>query len=445
MIQMDILIKKSTSLAGTVIAPGSKSYTHRVIAAASLYGGEMLIQNPSNSDANAAMLHACRQLGASMTQEKDGIRVGRIRGRPDADRPIDLGNSGTALRMVISLACLAEGKLAITGDPSLQNRPTRPLLDALRSMGADITGIPRETRDGEFDEYAPIIVNARGGLDGGRVEISCKESSQYLSSLLLASGLASRDVEIHVTDMVASRPYVEMTMEVLDNFGIRVRRSDDYMRYTIKANQAHKGPDTYRIPGDYSQAAFFMAAACLVDSDVRIGGLDPHDRQGDKVIVDILQEMGAEIGEDSGYILVRGPFKLRGIEADLVDAPDLFPVLSVLGIYASGKTRLYNMPQIRSKETDRISVIEREFARYGIRTESGRDEMTVYSTDLPEGKYVFSARGRQGVTDHRVAMALSLIGIRTGSAVIEEADKISVSYPDYTRDMNGIGASMEQM
>ncbi len=443
MITMDALIKKSTNLNGKIRVPGSKSYTHRVIAAASLYGSNTLIRNPSNSDANDAMIKACRQFGASVEWDGNNIRVKGVKGHPTPDKPIDVGNSGTAMRIAVALASLAKGNLIITGDPSLQNRPTRPLLDALRTLGVDLTGICKQTDDG-IQEFAPITINATGSVRGGKVEISCKESSQYLTALLLVGNFAQNDVEITVADTVVSKPYVRMTLEVLRKFGLDIRASDDLMTYKIKSQQDYHKPDNYDIPGDYSQAAFPLAAACLVNSDIRVKGLDPNDQQGDKIIVDILRRMGAIIEEDGDDLVVKGSFDLRGIEVDLIDAPDLFPVLSVLGIYANGKMRLYNMPQIRSKETDRIAVIERELTKYGVRIESKHDEMTVYQTDLPEKEYVFSAKGDQGVTDHRVAMALSLIGIRSGCSVIKEAHKIDVSYPDYLDDMESIGVNIDR-
>lgn len=434
---MDALIKKSTNLRGEVTVPGSKSYTHRVIAAATLYGSSTLIINPSNSVANDALFQACRQLGGDLHWVGQNIQVKGVKGHPQTGRPINVGNSGTALRIVVSMASLADGQLIITGDPSLQHRPTKPLLDALRTLGADVNGT-----EINGNEYAPITIHARGSINGGHVKISAKESSQYLTSLLLVSNFAKNDVDIEITDRIVSKPYIDMTLQVLDDFGIKIDKSDDYRHYHIKSNQPYQKPDQYVIPGDYSQSAFFLAAACLVRSNIRVKGLTPTDKQGDKIIVDILRRMGAKIEEDGNDLVVKGPFDLHGIEVDLIDAPDLFPVLSVLGVYATGKTRLYNMPQIRSKETDRIAVIERELTKYGVRVESDEDEMTVYGTNLPEKEYVFSARGDEGVTDHRVAMALSLIGIRSGCAVIKEAEKIAISYPDYLTHMKSIGVDI---
>lgn len=439
---MDALIKKSSNLHGEVTAPGSKSYTHRVIAAATIYGSSTFVKNSSNSEANLTLIRACRQLGATITEDGKNLRIKGVGGIPILSGPIDVGNSGTALRIAVSLATLAKGTgITVNGDASLQNRPTKALIDALKQLGADVTGTKHS---GSHEKYAPIIVNSRG-LKGGKVTISGSTSSQYLTSLLLVSNFAENDVEIEVTGKIVSKPYIDMTLQVLRQFDLKVDSSPDYRHYYIKSHQQYNKPAHYDIPGDYSQAAFFLAAACLVKSNVRVKGLNPADKQGDKIIIDKLTEMGAKIEQDGNDLVVRGPFDLHGIEADLIDAPDLFPVLSVLGVYAKGKTRLYNMPQIRSKETDRIAVIERELTKYGVKVEFAEDEMTVYHSDLPEKEYIFSARGAQGVTDHRVAMALSLIGIRSGCAVIKEAHKIAISYPDYIEDMKSIGVNIDTM
>ncbi len=426
-----------SKLCGSVHVPGSKSYTHRVVMAASLYGGNIKIKNPSNSDANKAMIKLCQQFGAKIRWDNSDLYVDGVAGRPTGGGTINVGNSGTAFRISISLAILADADSIITGDPSLQSRPAGPLLNALVMLGADIRGTDRNGIT-----CAPIYIKSDGNLDGGETHISCAESSQYLTSLLLVANFANRDVTIHVTDRLVSKPYIRMTLEVLRNFGIKFNVLDD-MLYTIPARQSYTCPSTYVVPGDYSQSAFFLAAACLVESDLRIKGLDAQDQQGDKRIVDILREMGAVIDQDGSDLVIRGPFDLDGVQIDLVDTPDLFPVLAVLGVYARGTTRLYNMPQIRSKETDRISVMMRELSNCGVIVESKSDEMTIHHTDMNVRDHVFDAKGAKGVTDHRIAMALSLIGIRDGPVLISDADKIAISYPDYIRDMRQIGARID--
>lgn len=433
---MDVLVNKPKILKGEITPPPSKSHTHRVLAAASL-ADHTVIKNPSHSEANEAMMNACRQLGASITLAENGdYDVHGFGSVPPSDK-IWVGNSGTALRLSIALASLVNGSRIIDGDASLRKRPTKPLIKALNSLGCDVKG----TVDGE-EAYAPVVVNG-GQLSGGHVEIIGTKSSQYLSSLLLVSPFANSDVDIKITGDVVSKPYIEMTKQVLNSFGIVVDNRDD-RHYHIASGQRYHSPGIYEIPPDYSQAAFFLAAACIVESEITVKGLIPNNAQADEQIITVLTDMGAEIERHGNDLSVHGPFDLTGIEVDLNKAPDLFPVLSVLGIYAEGSMRLYNMPQIRYKETDRIAVMAREFKKYGIRVDDdAEDEMTVYHKDMPEQNYDFSAKGDHGVTDHRVAMALSLVGIRSGCSIIREADRVGISYPDYFKHLDSVNVTTE--
>ena len=435
--KMDILINKPKMLKGEITPPPSKSVTHRVLAAASLTG-RTLIKNPSHSEANDAMKNACTQLGAEITTTPEGdYDVKGFGCRTPSDK-IWIGNSGTALRLSIALATLVSGKRTIDGDASLRRRPTKPLVDALNNLGSTVTGTPIHGTE----SYAPVTVTG-GTLSGGKINIVGTKSSQYLSSLLLVSPFSRSDIDIEVTGDVVSKPYIDMTIQVLEQFGIKVDASDD-RHYHISSGQQYKSPGVCEIPTDYSQAAFFLSAACLVDSDITVKCLSPNDNQADEQIVDILTDMGANIERHGNDLRVRGPFDLEGIEVDLMKAPDLFPVLSIMGIYAKGSMRLHNMPQIRYKETDRISVIAREFKKYGIKVDdNAQDEMTVYHKDMPEQNYDFTAKGDHGITDHRVAMALSLIGIRSGCSIIREADRVSISYPDYFSHLDQVGVKTE--
>lgn len=449
MIRTDALVRQpEDGLRGIVTAPGSKSYTHRALAAATLYGGDVEIANASDSDANRAMAGACRALGARVDAGARSFRVRGLGARPpSASCTVSVGNSGTALRIVAAMAALSSGRVTVTGDASLRTRPTGALVGALRSLGAAADGVRRDDARGRPEVYAPIT--AGGGIAGGTVSVEAGESSQHVSALLIAAGLASADTTVEVRGPLVSRPYVEMTVEALGAFGIAVDADYAACTFLVESGQRPSPPAVYKVPGDYSQAAFFLAAACLAESDVTVRGLDPGDRQGDRAVVGLLRRMGAAVEERSGgaELRVRGPFALEGIEADLSATPDLFPVMAVLGAHASGSTRLHGMPQIRTKETDRIAVIERELGRHGVRTESGRDEMTVHGRPPVAGgpRYDFSADGGRGVSDHRVAMALSLAGLASGAsgAAIRDAGSVSISYPSYFDELRRLGAGVE--
>lgn len=444
MVGTDATVSGPAVLRGTVIAPGSKSYTHRALAVATLYGGDVTIYNASDSDANVGMAAACSRFGARVDRDGCTFRVRGLDCRPPAPCTADVGNSGTALRIAVAMASLSQGKATVTGDASLRNRPTGALVGALRALGGKADGVRRADAHGRPEVYAPIT--AGGGLAGGTAVVRAGESSQHISALLIAANSAAADTEIAVRGPLVSGPYVAMTVAVLGAFGMATHADFGSRRFSVRSGQRPVPPARYEVPGDYSQAAFFLAAACLTDSDVTIHGLDPGDWQGDRAVVGLLMRMGAEIEEGPrGGLRVRGPFRLRGIDADLSDTPDLFPVMAVAGAHAEGATRLYNMPQIRTKETDRIAVIERELGRHGIRTASGPDEMTVHGrmpgSAIPE--YDFSADGGMGVSDHRVAMALSLAGLAGRGAVIRDAGSVSISYPSYFDELRRLGAGVE--
>ena len=436
-------------LSGRVDAPGSKSYTHRAVAAASLYGTETLIENPSNSEANAAMVGACRAMGARAAWEGGGPRpalrvTGFGAGGPDAaGAEVSVGNSGTALRIAVAMAAASRGSATITGDASLRNRPTGQLVRALNDLGADVRGERRPGASGATEEYAPVRAGP-GGLRGGRADMPNPKSSQYVTALLMVGSLAESDVEVRTGGPTVSGPYVDVTIDVLGRFGIRAARSGGV--YAVRCGQEPRPPARYAVPGDYSQAAFLMAAACLAESDVTVGGLDPGDAQGDRRVVEVLRRMGADARHTGGGAAVRvtGPSDLEGVDEDLADAPDLLPVLAVLGAHARGSTRLHGVPQIREKETDRIAVMERELGRHGIRTESGPDEMTVHGGGAGAlgGPHDFSAVGDRGVSDHRIAMALSLFGIAGRGAVVRDAGCVAISYPDYFDHLRLLGAEV---
>lgn len=424
---------RSGGLRGRISAPGSKSHTHRALAAAAL-AGETLVRNPSRSEACMATAEACRRLGAEVSEAPGGLLVRGCRGRPRLRAgTIDVGNSGTALRLAVGLASLAEGRVTITGDPSLRSRPVGPLAAALNSLGADV-----RCADGGV---APVEVRARG-LAGGRAEVDASASSQYVSSLLMAAPLAGGDVEIALRGEPVSAPYIGMTVGVLGAFGVSVAGGGG--SYRVRAGQVPDSGGSYGVPGDHSQAAFPLAACCLAGGEVEVAGL-PGGADGDGRIAEILRGMGGDVELSGGRATARGPARLRGGEWGLRGTPDLFPVLAVLGMYAEGRTRLHDMPNIREKESDRISVMARELSACGARVEEGPDEMTVWHAGEPRPGRALDARGAHGVTDHRVAMALSLVGLRSGPAVVRDAGRIAVSYPGYAADMRSLGAPMDEL
>jgi len=426
---MALLKVKPSKLAGEVRAPPSKSYTHRAFMIALLARGESKVINPLLSSDTEATIEAAKALGAEVTREDD---IWRVLGtgselKPRADL-IDVHNSGTTLRLMSAIAALSPKPVRLTGDESILKRPMGPLIDALAQLGA-------KARCEGARGRPPVVVG--GGLDGGEVEITGAISSQFISALLLACPHAREDVELRVTEEFRSKPYVEITLELLDGARAKIKRSRDLMEFKIPGGQVFRAMDL-EIPGDFSSAAFVLVAAALAGGVVRVSNLDVRSAQGDKRIVGLLREFGADVRVKGKVVEVSGAEQLSGIEADCGDNPDLVPALAVLGSLADGRTRLTNIPHLRYKETDRLRALRVELNKLGVRVEELPGELRIKGMERLKGASLHS------YGDHRMAMALAVAGlVARGETIIDGAESISVSYPSFVGDMRRLGAKME--
>jgi len=429
---------RRSPLAGRVPIPGSKSHTIRAVALASLAAGESRIVAPLRSADTLAAIEAYRALGAEIRSEGETDELGRVVWRVRGlggevaapDRVIDVGNSGTTLRLAAgSAALLPEGQAAVfTGDAQIRRRPAAPLLRALTELGADCFA----TR-GDPPGAAPLVV--RGRLAGGRATIDAV-TSQYLSSLLLAAPLAARDSEIVVTRLNEA-PYVGITLDWLRRCGVSVDAADDWMHFTVRGGQQFQ-PFDRRVPADFSSATFFLAAGAMTPGGLEVGGLDLDDVQGDKAVIDVLGDMGASVEPGDGVVRVHGEAaSLRAIEVDLNAMPDALPMLAALASRIAGETRLVNVPQARLKETDRIDVMARELAKLGADVEQ-----------LPDGLIVRGGATRgaevEGHHDHRVVMALATLGcFLDGETVVSTAEAAAVTYPSFVEHLRRLGGDVD--
>jgi 3-phosphoshikimate 1-carboxyvinyltransferase len=362
-------------------------------------------------------------MGAKIQTGKDWIITG-FAGKPgQPDRVIDVINSGTTLRLVAGIAALAEHETRIDGDEQIRKRPMQPLLDALNKLGAECTS---QKGNGS----CPLSV--KGVMRGGTTQIE-GITSQYVTSLLLTTPLASGDTVIQVTKL-NERPYVEMTLQWLSQHGIKLTYDSDLTEFKIKGNQQYQAFEK-RVPADFSSATFPLCAAAITRSGVGLVGLDMNDSQGDKEIVNVIRSMGAIIDETATGIIVSGQ-ELNGQEIDLNNTPDALPSMAVVGCCAKGKTALVNVPQARIKETDRIAVMAGELSKMGAQIEELEDGLVVHQSKL-KGCEV------DGRGDHRVVMALSLAGlVAEGTTVVKGAEAIQVTFPSYVDLMKQLGADM---
>ncbi len=423
---MKLIVKKSR-LKGTVLIPGSKSHTIRAVAIASLAAGESLIHNPLDSSDTQSAVACYRALGAEISTSDPKLwKVTGTSGKINTPQEIiDVGNSGTTLRIAMGSASLAQAcqTISITGDEQIQTRPVEPLMDALSNLGAKCKSLKNNGK---------VPVEITGQLTGGKTAIAAT-TSQYLSSLLLCAPLASKDTLIDVT-LLNEPGYVQMTLDWLDKQ--QIKYDNQQMRtFKIKGNQSYKAFDA-TIPADFSSATFFLCAAAISAEQVTLLGLDFTDSQPDKAVVDYLKAMGADISIGPNSVTVKAA-TLKGAELDMNKTPDALPAMAVTAAFAKGSTKLLNVPQARSKETDRIKCMAEELKKMDIDVE-----------ELPDGLIIGPSKPKpaelHGWADHRIVMALSLAGMNLDAqCTIDTAEAISVTFPGYVELMKGVGANME--
>jgi 3-phosphoshikimate 1-carboxyvinyltransferase len=417
------LIVQPGQLSGEVEVPASKSHTIRAVIIAALAPGKSTIIDPLDSADTRSALDAARAFGAAVETGKDWCITGAGKKPKIPEDVIDVKNSGTTLRLGLGIAALCDGATVFTGDFQIRRRPVQPLLDAYRMLGAD--GFT--TRG---NGCAPVVM--RGPMRGGRTEIKAV-TSQYLSSLLIATPLAVTDTEISVP-LLNEAPYAEMTLAWLDTQGIRYER-EGLKLFRMRGGQSYT-PFERRIAGDFSSATFFLCAAATTGSPILLRGLDMGDVQGDKAVVGMLQAMGADIETLPGGVKIRGR-GLRGADLDLNSTPDALPAFAVAACFAEGETRLLNVPQARLKETDRIAVMAAELKKMGA------DVMELEDGLVIQGRALRGARV-SGHHDHRVVMALAVAGLAArGTTTIDTAEAMGVTFPDFVEKMTRCGAKMK--
>lgn len=423
---MKLIVRKSR-LKGSVAIPGSKSHTIRAVAIASLAGGQSLIHDPLDSSDTQAAVACYRALGAVI--DTSSPKLWKVTGANGKITPpketIDVGNSGTTLRIAMGSAALTPSgqTITFTGDEQIQTRPVGPLIDSLNDLGAKCVSLKNNGK-------VPIEIS--GKLAGGRTAIAAA-TSQYLSSLLLCAPLASEDTRIDVT-LLNEPGYVQMTLDWLDEQQIEYE-NQQMQTFKIKGNQSYKAFEA-AVAADFSSATFFLCAAVLAGDEVTLLGLDFADSQPDKAVVDYLKAMGADIILEPNSVTVKaGP--LKGTDIDMNKTPDALPAMAVTAAFAEGTTRLLNVPQARNKETDRIKCMAEELKKMDVNVE-----------ELPDGLIIRGGKPMpaelHGWADHRIVMALSLAGLSMDDECsIDTAEAISVTFPDYVELMRSIGANIE--
>jgi len=412
---------------GDVYAPPSKSYTHRAMTIAAL-GKKADILYPLLSKDTMATVRACEAFGATIHApegKEDVLKIIGVDGCPKVpENVIDAANSGTTLRFMTAVASLVDGAVVLTGDDSLRKRPNGPLLKAINDLGASAFSA-------KDDGTAPIVV--RGKLKGGKTTVDGSISSQFISALLLACPFAGKNTMIKVDGELKSKPYVEMTLDMLESAGAKV--VTDFTKFEISHRQAFN-LGSYVIPGDFSSASYLLAAGAITNSKVVVKNLFPS-KQGDVAIVSILQQMGANVtwNQNKGVVTVDGA-DLKGIRIDVGAHPDLVPTLAVLGACAEGVTQITNAAHLRYKETDRLRAMSMELRKMGAKVKELPDGLVIEKSRLHGAKL-------SGYNDHRIVMALVIAGlVAEGETIVDDAESVEVSYPDFFDDLFSMGANI---
>jgi 3-phosphoshikimate 1-carboxyvinyltransferase len=425
----DVVIRKAERLKGEVCAPPSKAYTQRMLIAASLSCGTSKISGPLVSDDTEATLRAVKALGAKINVAEDCWTVEGAQPLKGAQEPIDCGESGATLRFMMPLAALAtEPSIFVFGE-SLERRPIEPLLQSLKQLGAEV-------HSQRLGEKSSIVVQG-GGISGGKTALRGDVSSQFVSGLMFACPMARADTEITLTTPLESKGYVQMTEAILAQHGIKVQFSETFDRLRIPANQTYK-PCSHRVPGDFSSAAFLLAAAAVTRSDVLVRNLDYKAMQGDKAVLGILKRMGVNgnVCPDRVEITGKGGL-LEAVDVDARDIPDLVPVCAVLACYAKGTSKIHDAHRLRYKESDRLLSLYLELKKMGAKIAMDEGSLTVEGSCALHGAVIAPHN------DHRIAMACAVAALgASGEARIQNAECVRKSYPMFFNDLRLLGADV---
>lgn len=425
------------ALNATVRVPGSKSLTNRALLIASLANGTTHLTNALFSDDSHHFAKALQTLGfdVQLDEQNFSMTVTGLGGKiPAKNAELFIGNAGTAARFLSAFLTLGNGEYILDGEPRMRERPIGDLVEALTQLGAKIqsqvTGHLALGTD--YSKISPPIKIIANGLTGGKTKIAGDISSQFLSALLMVAPYAQTPIEIELTTELNSKPYVDMTITIMKDFGVEVQRNG-YQSFTIPISN-YQLPITnlstslkagYPIESDASAASYFFAAPAICGGTVRVENISRKSVQGDVNFLDVLTQMGCVVEEGDNSIIVHRPSSIVGIDVDMRDIPDTAQTLAAIAPFADSPTRIRGIASARVKETDRVHATCVELDRLGVRVEEAEDGMTIHPVEK------MRATSIQTYNDHRMAMAFSLIGLRFDGVTIENPSCVSKTFPNF--------------
>ncbi|EAM9822886.1 3-phosphoshikimate 1-carboxyvinyltransferase [Salmonella enterica subsp. enterica] len=403
---------------GAINLPGSKSVSNRALLLAALACGKTVLTNLLDSDDVRHMLNALSALGINYTLSADRTRCD-ITGNGGALRAsgaleLFLGNAGTAMRPLAAALCLGQNEIVLTGEPRMKERPIGHLVDSLRQGGANIDYLEQEN-------YPPLRL--RGGFTGGEIEVDGSVSSQFLTALLMTAPLAPEDTTIRVKGELVSKPYIDITLNLMKTFGVEIA-NHHYQQFVVKGGQQYHSPGCYLVEGDASSASYFLAAGAIKGGTVKVTGIGRKSMQGDIRFADVLEKMGATITWGDDFIAcTRG--ELHAIDMDMNHIPDAAMTIATTALFAKGTTTLRNIYNWRVKETDRLFAMATELRKVGAEVEEGHDYIRI----TPPAKLQHADIGTYN--DHRMAMCFSLVALSDTPVTILDPKCTAKTFPDY--------------
>ena len=411
---------------GEVNLPGSKSVSNRALLLAALAKGTTRLTNLLDSDDIRHMLNGLKQLGVNyrLSADKTECEVDGLGHAFTTAEPLELylGNAGTAMRPLAAALCLGSGEYILTGEPRMKERPIGHLVDALRSAGASVEYLE--------NEYYPPLKIVGTGLLGGDIEIDGSISSQFLTAFLMAAPLASADTVITIKGDLVSKPYIDITLHIMAQFGVKVVNRD-YQQFVVKGGQQYRSPGDFLVEGDASSASYFLAAAAIKGGAIKVTGIGRNSIQGDIQFANALAAMGADIEWGEDYVIARRG-ELMAIDMDFNHIPDAAMTIATTALFAKGTTSIRNVYNWRVKETDRLAAMATELRKVGAEVEEGDNYITITPpTQLQHADI-------DTYDDHRMAMCFSLVALSDTAVTINDPKCTSKTFPDYFTKLQGL-------
>ncbi|WP_150137874.1 3-phosphoshikimate 1-carboxyvinyltransferase [Candidatus Enterovibrio escicola] len=421
-----LTLQPISKINGTVNLPGSKSVSNRALLLSVLSKGTTHLINILDSDDIQHMLMALTKLRVNYHLSKDKT-VCEIEGlgrafTTSASMELFLGNAGTAMRPLTAALCIGRGEYVLTGEPRMKERPIGHLVEALKAVGANISYL-------ENENYPPLKIISTD-ISGGDVEIDGSISSQFLTAFLMTAPLFSGDSNIRIRGDLVSKPYIDITLHIMAQFGVNVVNGN-YQMFHVQGKQSYQSPGKFLIEGDASSASYFLAAAAIKGGEVKVTGIGRHSIQGDASFANVLGRMGAKIEWGDNYIITRRS-NLYAVDLDFNHMPDAAMTIAITALFAKGTTTIRNIRNWRVKETDRLSAMATELRKVGAIVEEGIDYITI--TSKPNLQHA----SIDTYDDHRMAMCFSLVALGDIPVTINDPNCTSKTFPDYFEKLESL-------